>query len=210
MGHVVLLGDSIFDNAAYVGGDPDVALQLKEQLPAGWQVTLRALDGAVVSDVPLQLERLPRDATHLVLSAGGNDALSHVEILSEPARSTAEVLSRLADYAAAFESRYRAVLAAVRDRELPTALCTIYYPSFPDPVIQRLAVTALTVFNDAILRQAFTAGVPVLDLRLICDSPADYANPIEPSAQGGAKIARAIVQTVTLHDFRRRRTEVFQ
>jgi len=29
-------------------------------------------------------------------------------------------------------------------------------------------------------------------LRLICDEDADFANPIEPSARGGAKIAQAI------------------
>src|SRR5690349_5483722 len=31
--HVVLLGDSIFDNAAYVGGGPDVITQLRAALP---------------------------------------------------------------------------------------------------------------------------------------------------------------------------------
>lgn len=33
MSHVVLLGDSIFDNAAYVAGGPDVIHQLRERLP---------------------------------------------------------------------------------------------------------------------------------------------------------------------------------
>ena len=40
------------------------------------------------------------------------------------------------------------------------------------------------------------AGLPLTDLRVICDEPEDYANPIEPSVQGGAKIARAIVEVV--------------
>jgi hypothetical protein len=42
MGYVILLGDSVFDNAAYVGGGPDVIAQLREQLPAGWRATLSA------------------------------------------------------------------------------------------------------------------------------------------------------------------------
>jgi lysophospholipase L1-like esterase len=209
MGHVVLMGDSIFDNAAYVGSAPDVAQQVRQRISPGWKVTLRALDGAMVRDVARQVERLPEDATHLVLSAGGNDALSHAGILEEPAAATAQVLTRLADLAAAFEARYRGVLAAMLESGLPTTLCTVYYPNFPDPVLQRLAITALTVFNDAIIRSAFAAGVPLLDLRLICSSPGDYANPIEPSAAGGEKIARAIVVAVTEHDFGRRRTEVF-
>jgi hypothetical protein len=34
-------------------------------------------------------------------------------------------------------------------------------------------------------------------LRFVCSSAADYANPIEPSSAGGAKIARAIVDLVS-------------
>jgi hypothetical protein len=52
------------------------------------------------------------------------------------------------------------------------------------------------VFNDCIVRAAFAHGLPLLDLRLICTEEADYANSIEPSARGGEKIARAIVEYV--------------
>jgi hypothetical protein len=40
-------------------------------------------------------------------------------------------------------------------------------------------------------------GISLIDLRLICAEDGDYANPIEPSALGGAKIARAIAVLVT-------------
>jgi hypothetical protein len=49
--HVVLLGDSIFDNGAYVPGDPDVVTQLRGILPDGWKASLWAIDGAIISDV---------------------------------------------------------------------------------------------------------------------------------------------------------------
>ena len=49
------------------------------------------------------------------------------------------------------------------------------------------------VFNDVILRVGIEFGLAMIDLRFVCSSPADYANPIEPSSIGGAKIARAIV-----------------
>ena len=209
MSHLVLLGDSIFDNAAYVSGGPDVISQVRERLPAGWQAALRAVDGSVVRSVAAQLGRLPRDASHLVVSAGGNDALGQADILERSARSAAEVIDMLATVGDGFEADYRRMLSAVVARGLPTALCTIYYPRFPDPVMQRLASAALSVFNDCITRAAFAAGLPLLDLRLICDETADYANPIEPSAQGGAKIAAAIVRLLAEHDFARRRTEVF-
>jgi hypothetical protein len=46
MTHIVLLGDSVFDNAAYVAGGPHVLRQLRGILPAGWRATMNALDGA--------------------------------------------------------------------------------------------------------------------------------------------------------------------
>jgi hypothetical protein len=207
--HVILVGDSIFDNAAYVAGGPDVVAQLRPLLPNGWSATLCAVDGAVVADVARQLARVPPDATHLVVSAGGNDALGHADLLSRPARSSAEVLGHLADAGGAFEARYRRMLATVLARGLPVTVCTIYNGNLPDPLVQRLASTALTVFNDAILRAAIETCTPVIDLRLVCDEGADYANPIEPSVRGGSKIARAVMRAVTERSAGGARTEVF-
>ena len=76
-GHIVLLGDSVFDNGAYISAGPDVATQLRLALPARYKVTLLARDGAVAADLPHQIARLPDDASHLVVSVGGNDALCH-------------------------------------------------------------------------------------------------------------------------------------
>lgn len=209
MSHVILLGDSILDNASYVGGGPDVIAQVRERLPHEWSATLLAVDGDVVSDVPRQLQKLPADATHLVISAGGNDALREAGVLTEGAASVAHALTRLSGIATQFEADYRAMLQAVSRRSLPFALCTIYYPQFPDAALQKIAVAALSHFNDTILRAAFEAGAPVLDLRLICNQPADYANEIEPSSHGGAKIADAICRLLAQHDFVAQRTAVF-
>src|SRR5437868_12036949 len=85
MPHVVLLGDSVFDNGAYVGGDPDVVRQVRELLPPGAGAALNARDGAVIADVASQLARLPAGATHLVISVGGNDALLNVGVLEAAA-----------------------------------------------------------------------------------------------------------------------------
>ena len=138
MSHVVLLGDSTFDNSAYVAGGPDVVAQLRAVLPAlGW----------------------------------------------------------LADAAEEFEERYRQLVTTLISRRLPLAVCTIYNGN-PEPPVRRIAATALSVFNDAILRVAAEHSVRVIELRLVCTEPRDYANPIEPSVIGGAKIARAIAAAV--------------
>jgi hypothetical protein len=208
--HIVLLGDSVFDNGAYVQGGPDVIRQLRDDLPGGWQATLKAVDGAVLAGVAGQLEGVPRDATHLVVSAGGNDALGYSGVIGERLGSMAEALQRLQAVRERFEASYRVMLAAVLKRAVPTALCTIYNPQFPDPVQQRLAVTALSAINDVLLKVAFEHGQPVIDLRLVCSEPADYANPIEPSSRGGEKIAATIASLVMTHDFTQARTTIYR
>jgi hypothetical protein len=132
VGHVILLGDSIFDNAAYAVGAPDVVRQVRQGLPEGSKATLAAVDGSKIRDVRQQLRRVPSDATHLVLSVGGNNALGSSDFLDAPARSAAEALSGLADIGESFERGYLAMLTDVLTHELPTAICTVYYPRFPD------------------------------------------------------------------------------
>jgi GDSL-like Lipase/Acylhydrolase family len=194
--HVVLLGDSIFDNGAYTNGAPDVITQLRSILPTNWRATLLAVDGHRTEDVRNQVARLPPDASHLVLSVGGNDALAHSDLLEQRATSSRRLLGMLADAQAGFERRYRAVTEVLSRAGFPLAVCTIYNGHFLDPEFQRLASTALCVFNDVIIRVAFERGLSVIDLRLICTDPADYANPIEPSSAGGIKIARAIASAI--------------
>jgi hypothetical protein len=195
MTHIVLLGDSIFDNGAYVRGGPDVVRQLRTVLPEGGKATLGAVDGATAGDVATQLRRVPADATHLVVSAGGNDALRDSHLLHERVGRVGEAVVRLADAADAFARRYGAMLEAVLARGLPTAVCTVY--DTPQTGAEaRVTRAALSLFNDAITRAAFARGLPVIDLRLIFSEASDYANPIEPSVAGGAKIAAAILAAV--------------
>ncbi|HEX3036107.1 MAG TPA: SGNH/GDSL hydrolase family protein [Thermodesulfobacteriota bacterium] len=208
MKHVALLGDSILDNAAYVGGGPDVRAQLQGLLTE-WKVTLLAVDGSTTQDIHTQLTQLPPDTSHIVISSGGNDALDHMGFLQEGADSVVDVLYKLSMIGERFQYIYHSMLSKLLSHGIPTAVCTIYYPRFPDPLLQRTSVTALTVFNDCIIREAFTAQIPLLDLRLICNQDTDYANPIEPSVAGGAKIAKAITKLLHEHDFNSPRTQIF-
>ncbi len=197
MSHLILLGDSVLDNGAYTAGGPPVITQVSERLPDGWRATLAAIDGSMAEDIAQQLDTVPADATHLLLSVGGNDALMQEHILDTPAASTADALLLLSTMATQFEERYRRTIAACLARQLPLVVCTIYHGNFPDPGYQRRVAVALTVFNDVIIRVATETGLRIIDLRHICNTQADYANPIEPSVIGGAKIAQAIVQAVT-------------
>lgn len=200
MSHVALLGDSIFDNAVYVPDRPAVIDQVRRGLPPTWTATLVAVDGHTVADVATQLPRVPAGATHLVLSVGGNDALQASGLLRERAVSVGEAFALVADALDEFRAAYTAMLKSVLALGKPTAVCTVYDAV---PVIGPAERAALAGFNDVITRTAARAGVPLIDLRVLCDHAADFSplSPIEPSVVGGAKIADTICRLVTTHDF---------
>jgi hypothetical protein len=193
---VVLLGDSIFDNRAYTSGEPDVVTHLKATLPAEWSATLLAVDGATTGSLARQFELVPATATDLVLSVGGNDALMNRDLLDTPVRSSSDALRLFAARLEPFELTYRHAVARLASFDRHALVCTIYNGAL-DAGQAPLARVALTTFNDVILRTAFEQKIDVIDLRQICVEPADYANPIEPSGNGGRKIAAAIARAVS-------------
>jgi hypothetical protein len=109
---------------------------------------------------------------------------------------SSEVFALLARVIGVFESMYRRLVEACLSRGLPLVVCTIYNGNFADLEFQVMARVAVAAFNDVILRLALEKGLLAIDLRLVCALAEDYANPIEPSAIGGNKIARAIRRTV--------------
>ncbi|WP_108787503.1 GDSL-type esterase/lipase family protein [Erythrobacter sp. Alg231-14] len=187
MKHIVLCGDSIFDNASYVDGGPDVAAQLRACLDPEDKVTLLAVDGSISRQVETQLVDLPSDATHLIVSTGGNDVLHNAALLEQKTATIASAMAVLMAANGAFAPEHAGAVQLARQLDLPVAFCTIY-----DANMGPLITTALSIFNDAITRNVHAAGVDLIDLRLICPEIGDYANPIEPSVQGGEKIAAAI------------------
>ena len=118
--HVVLLGDSIIDNKAYVEQDePDVATQLSALLGDEHKVTSCAIDGSMTSDIATQLDNVPSDATHIVISMGGNDLINVISYAEYPVDSTMEAMIVLSNLSYEFRQNYRRVSAA-----------SIFEPSF--------------------------------------------------------------------------------
>ncbi|MEM1262497.1 MAG: SGNH/GDSL hydrolase family protein [Pseudomonadota bacterium] len=189
--HIVLLGDSIFDNGAYVPGEPPVREQLEQILPEGASVTLLAVDGDTTVHVEGQLEDMPSTATHVVLSCGGNDALNFLPEFTKTAGTIADAMFRFGEIRQVFRSRYHDMLRAIMAHGLPLYVCTIYDQV---PNIGEAERAALAMFNEIILQEAQSSAAAIIDLRLICREAGDYSSvsPIEPSVQGGQKIASAI------------------
>jgi GDSL-like Lipase/Acylhydrolase family len=193
MPHLALLGDSIFDNAQYTSGGPDVASQVRRLLPSAWDVSLLAVDGSTTLNIPDQMQRLPKGSTHLVLSVGGNNALTEasrlgISFFNFPGTPTSKALDSLADISADFEAQYRSAVDVCLRPGLPLGVCTIYNGCFPDKAYQRIASLALAVFNDVILRVAIERDLPVIDLRLICTDPQTMRTPSNPRRSGERKL----------------------
>jgi len=192
MPNIALIGDSVLDNKAYTDGKPDVSGHLRALLPGeDSTVTLLAVDGTTTHDVGAQIVDFPQAATHVVLSLGGNDAMDNADLLDMEVESTGAALDIFAKRVASFEAAYKSVVASLVAQGRPLTVCTIYNADL-DPAEATRARVALMMFNDVILREAFSRGLNVVDLRLVCTEPADFERRIEPSVLGGLKIARAI------------------
>jgi hypothetical protein len=127
---------------------------------------------------------------------GGNDALRNVDLLSLSDASSVQVLEAFADRLRPFEFAYARAIDEVVATGKAAGVCTIYNGALEERMATA-ARMALALFNDVILRTAITRRVDILELRAICTEREDYANPIEPSGQGGLKIARGVACLIT-------------
>ncbi len=197
--NIVLVGDSVFDNGPYVNEGEEVS-QLLANILGEDMVTLLAVDGDMTTDVYKRLEAFPEDASHVFVSCGGNDALESGYVLEEPARSVNEALGKLHSIKERFRLNYSQLLKALLEKHPNLTACTIYnrVPEVPDE-----ALTALGLFNEVILEEAFKRKLAVIDLRVICNEKEDYSavSPIEPSHQGGMKIVNTIKKVLETHEF---------
>ena len=158
------------------------------------EATLRAVDGDRVSDVWSQVGRAPSDGSHYFLSIGGNDALDRIDLLNRQVSTAGEGLTLFGEAIDDFAEGYWALLDQLKGRFEWLQVCTIYNGNFGSEAPMLSA--AVRLFNDAIQRAALDHGIPVVELRDLLDRPEHYANPIEPSVEGGRVLAEEILRRV--------------
>lgn len=193
--HVVLVGDSIFDNDGYVLGEAGVLEQLRSSMPSGWSASKVAVDGDCISHVSAQIRKLPTNATDLVVSIGGNDARYYSNALKN-ARSPDDLVEILREPLTTFQQQYYQMLSELVATGLNLHVCTIYTAiPFEDPLLRQFAPYCLDQFNAVIIAEAEMVGIPVLRLDHVCTQPDDFSttSPIEPSSKGGQKIVDHII-----------------
>lgn len=188
--HIVLVGDSIFDNAIYVEDGASVEQLLQDSLPHA-KVKLLAVDGDVTTDVASRLRRFPCEATHVFVSCGGNDALGLYDLLDSKMNSLFDALTLLSIAREKFRSNYRDMLETILKQHRNVHICTIYNKL---PTLSAAGITMLALFNEVIIEEAVLRRLPIIDLRAICGDADDFSDvsPIEPSMRGGQKIVDAI------------------
>ena len=203
--HVVLLGDSVFDSHAYLRGAPDMAARLGRTAD-DLRASLRAVSGSRLADIPRQLARLPENASHMIVSIGGNDLLDLGAQLRHAPGGWLEKMRSAAPLMDEFRKRYMGACEALAQRPLPTAVCTIYDPPVTDPMLRMVASTISAAVNDVVSEQARRRGFDVIDLRPVCRAPEDFYDPIHPSPTGADKIARVLAEWVKRVDARAERS----
>ncbi len=227
MNRIYLLGDSIIDNAPYVKkNEKDVVSHLISMYKGNPQIKInnRAVDGHTMRDLldtQLSDEGL-NEATHIVMSIGGNDLLQNISFLQMTAKLS-EVMDKDArigkwgskelnlsrnkvfeetyfEIIKPMQQEYESIVANLSNYRAKLLLCTVYEgdlvdsDEFSDVIYS--SKTMLSIFNDLVYRTAQKYNAEVLELRDIFVSSEDYANPIEPSHIGGEKLAKSILDWV--------------
>ena len=227
MNKIYLLGDSIIDNAVYVKkNEKDVVSHLISMYKGNPQIKInnRAVDGHTMRDLldtQLSDEGLD-EATHIVMSIGGNDLLQKISFLQMTSKLS-EVMDKDArigkwgvrelnpsrnkvfeetyfEIIKPMQQEYESIVANLSNYRAKLLLCTVYEGDLVDSDefsdVLYSSKTMLSIFNDLVYRTAQKYNGDVLELRDIFISSEDYANPIEPSHIGGEKLAKSIVEWV--------------
>lgn len=182
--HIVLIGDSILNNSAYVAKNKSVPELLKSKMKSKSTVTNVAQDGATVADLYTQLDKVPLDLnspdTSVFISAGGND------ILNKKIKLNSAKLTKLVDNYMAFLKALRVKLGSAKIHVI-----NLYLPSNPRYESYKQTVDK---WNTLLNERSNTVGelYNVVDIHSKLNSAGDFVYDIEPSETGSVKIADAI------------------
>lgn len=202
--HVVLLGDSTLDNGRYLnldGGEVSVEKQLMRRcMEQGWDMTVLAQDGSMLEDVrQRQLPLIPECATHLVMSASGNDLLLLLNQMVAQNFSMGSIYGAVVNGLQEVADSYREILQTLKSTGRHLACCTVYRPNFNHMFFKALAIFSLGLHNGRIRGASQDLDISVIDLASIFDAHEDFATPLELSTRGGGKLVENIVSFIGDH-----------
>ena len=201
--HLVLLGDAL-QNIDLGKGQAESTLVPRPRNP--WKLTVLQPPEVLRQG---RVRAIPAGVTHIGICIDGGWAIETSGLLQGYALTIREALDALARAADEFENMFARLIAAAAETGVPTIVCTLVPARHTDPSQQRVAATALAIFNDRILRRAIAAHLSIVELRLVCDEDSDYASETLLSHAGVRKVAN--VARSALYDVSRNpgRTRVY-
>jgi lysophospholipase L1-like esterase len=182
--NIILIGDSVLNNSAYVPSGKSVFDNLKEKTS---NVFNFAKDGATIQDCYAQLDNISSNFnntnTYVFISIGGND------ILNKRGQLSSEEINSLFQQFLSFIDALNVKLGSVN-----LNICNLYLPS--DPRFQNYK-SSIDQWNILIKENSNRIGAMynILDLYSLLNTPNDFIYSIEPSPDGSVKIANLIYLT---------------
>jgi hypothetical protein len=178
--NIVLIGDSMLNNSAYVYQNESVPDLLSKEL-VGNTVYNFAKDGAIINDCYAQLDKisinLNNNNTYIVVSCGGNNILNKTTDINNLFNEYSELLKSI-------KSKVPNALLYVLNLYTPS---NSHYVSYHSTIDQ---------WNQLLIDNASSLKYTIIDIASLMISEDDFAYNIEPSAKGGKKIVNAIVDTL--------------
>jgi hypothetical protein len=191
--NIILLGDSILDNRSYVFPKKSIANIIEDRNQG--ETYCYAKDGATLSDVYKQIEFIPKEINaYIFLSVGGNNILNHYEHCADcfMDKNSDDFLNSTFDI---FKDLVKSITIRCPNNKL--YLLDIYYPNDEKYQIYYNIVSkwnqmlyAFALNNDNV------SGVLQISNGLTTED--DFVYNIEPSLQGGYKIAEKIIQSFNI------------
>lgn len=187
--NIVLLGDSILKNNAYVNNGKSIDDLLAER--NNGQIYCYAVDNSKIVDVYSQLDQIPIDlnlkSTTIFLSIGGNDILTYYEDQEGDATNTS-ILNKIF---AAYKSLIRSIQTKLPNVNM--VLLDIYYP---ENLRYKQYHHIIKEWNQMIYNFAANTNnniEGVLKISSLLTKQEDFSFAIEPSSVGGEKIVESIL-----------------
>merc|ERR1740130_2157991 len=117
---------------------------MKVCMERGWDMTVLAQDGSMLEDVKeRQVPLIPEGATHIVLSASGNDLLSLLNQMVLANFTFSSMYGTIGIGLNEVAEKYRALLQQLKSHGCHLAVCTVYRPNFNHLFFKSLASLSL-------------------------------------------------------------------
>jgi lysophospholipase L1-like esterase len=186
---IILLGDSIFKNDAYVSDGQSVDEILKNR--TNGKTLCLAADHSKIVDVYEQIGNIPdslnTNLTTVFLSVGGNDILTHY-VDKENDNTDTSILSVML-------SSYKKVMQNIRDK-LPKANIVVLDIYYPENMKYKQYHSIINEWNTMLYNYAGESKNRingVFKISNILTQPEDFSFGIEPSAIGSKKMVESIL-----------------